>query len=474
MSKYLSLSIKEINELLKNKKIKPLDLVLESFELIENNKEYNAFITLNKEEAIKRAKELEDKEVDNILFGIPIAIKDNICTKDLRTTCASKILSNFVPVYDATVVKKIKDANMIIIGKTNMDEFAMGSSNETRYFGPVLNAVDKTKVSGGSSGGSAVSVKLGCVPFSLGSDTGGSIRQPSAFNGLVGLKPTYGRVSRYGLVAFASSLDQIGPISRNVYENALLLNAICGLDENDLTSSETNEDFTRLIGEDISGMKIAVPKFYVSDVINPEIKNRVLEIIEFIKSKGVIVDYVDIKYIEYSVPLYQIIALAEASSNLARYDGVRYGYVTNKKVDNIDELYKYTRSEGFGAEVKRRLMIGSYVLSGKNAKTYYYKALKIRKNISDSFNKILSNYDLIIGPTTTDFAYSFGCQTTDAIKSFSDDLLTIPVNMAGLPSMSMNIGDKKPIGLQIIGNKFDEAKIYKFASYIEKEGGKSC
>lgn len=474
MSKYLSLSIKEINELLKNKKIKPLDLVLESFELIENNKEYNAFITLNKEEAIKRAKELEDKEVDNILFGIPIAIKDNICTKDLRTTCASKILSNFVPVYDATVVKKIKDANMIIIGKTNMDEFAMGSSNETSYFGPVLNAVDKTKVSGGSSGGSAVSVKLGCVPFSLGSDTGGSIRQPSAFNGLVGLKPTYGRVSRYGLVAFASSLDQIGPISRNVYENALLLNAICGLDENDLTSSETNEDFTRLIGEGISGMKIAVPKFYVSDVINPEIKNRVLEIIEFIKSKGVIVDYVDIKYIEYSVPLYQIIALAEASSNLARYDGVRYGYVTNKKVDNIDELYKYTRSEGFGAEVKRRLMIGSYVLSGKNAKTYYYKALKIRKNISDSFNKILSNYDLIIGPTTTDFAYSFGCQTTDAIKSFSDDLLTIPVNMAGLPSMSMNIGDKKPIGLQIIGNKFDEAKIYKFASYIEKEGGKSC
>lgn len=474
MSKYLSLSIKEINELLKSKKIKPLDLVLESFELIESNKEYNAFITLNKEEAIKRAKELEDKEVDNILFGIPIAIKDNICTKDLRTTCASKILSNFVPVYDATVVKKIKDANMIIIGKTNMDEFAMGSSNETSYFGPVLNAVDKTKVSGGSSGGSVVSVKLGCVPFSLGSDTGGSIRQPSAFNGLVGLKPTYGRVSRYGLVAFASSLDQIGPISRNVYENALLLNAICGLDENDLTSSETNEDFTRLIGEDISGMKIAVPKFYVSDVINPEIKNRVLEIIEFIKSKGVIVDYVDIKYIEYSVPLYQIIALAEASSNLARYDGVRYGYVTDKKVDNIDELYKYTRSEGFGAEVKRRLMIGSYVLSGKNAKTYYYKALKIRKNISDSFNKILSNYDLIIGPTTTDFAYSFGCQTTDAIKSFSDDLLTIPVNMAGLPSMSMNIGDKKPIGLQIIGNKFDEAKIYKFASYIEKEGGKSC
>ena len=477
MTKYLDLSIKEINNKLKNKEIKPIDLVLECFERIENNKEYNAFITLNKEEAIKRANELENIEVDNILFGIPIAIKDNIVTKDLKTTCGSKMLSNFIPVYDATVIEKLKEKNMIIVGKLNMDEFAMGSSNETSYYGPVLNSHDKTRVSGGSSGGSAVSVALNMVPFSLGSDTGGSIRQPSAFNGVVGLKPTYGRVSRYGLVAFASSLDQIGPISRNVYENALLLNAIAGKDEKDLTSSDTNEDFTRFIGEDIKGMKIAVPKFYMSDVINSEIKNKVNEVIEFLKDNGASIDYVEIKHIEYSVPLYQVIALAEASSNLARFDGVRYGYLTNKEYSNVDDMYKFTREEGFGDEVKRRLMIGSYVLSGKNAKTYYYKALRIRKSISDSFENLFKTYDLIIGPTTTDYAYKLGEGQSNAIKSFTDDLLTIPVNMAGLPGMSIPIGinDNKTIGLQIIGNKFEEAKMYKLASFIESNfGGELC
>ena len=479
MSRYLDLSIKKINEKLKNKEITPLDLVNECFDRIEENKEYNAFITLNKEEAIRFAKSLEDKEVDNLLFGIPIAIKDNIVTKDLKTTCASKMLSNFIPIYDATVIKKIKEKSMIIVGKLNMDEFAMGSSNQTSFYGPVLNSKDKTRVAGGSSGGSATCVGMNMAPLALGSDTGGSIRQPSAFNGIVGLKPTYGRVSRYGLIAFASSLDQIGPITRNVYENALLLNVLCGKDEKDLTSVDTSEDFTRLIGEDISDMKVAVPKFYMSDVINPEIRNKIEEVISFIEKNNVKVDYVDIDYIEYSVPLYQIIALAEASSNLARFDGVRYGYVTDKKVESIDDMYKYTRKEGFGDEVKRRLMIGSYVLSGKNAKTYYYKALKIRKSISDSFDEILSKYDLIIGPTTTDFAYKIGEGETDAIKSFTDDLLTIPVNMAGLPGMSIPVGygnNKLPIGMQIIGNKFDEAKMYKFASYIEKnfEGGKLC
>ncbi len=477
MSKYLDLSIKEINKKLKDKEIKPIDLVLECFDRIEENKEYNAFITLNKEEAIKRANELENVEVDNLLFGIPIAIKDNIITKDLKTTCGSKILYNFIPCYDSTVVKKLKEKNMIIIGKTNMDEFAMGSSNETSYFGPVLNSFDKTRVSGGSSGGSAVSVGRHMVPYALGSDTGGSIRQPSAFNGIVGLKPTYGRVSRYGLVAFGSSLDQIGPMSRNVYENALILNAMTGIDENDLTSSDTNEDFTRLIGEDISGMKIAVPKFYMSDVINPEIRNKINDVIKFLEKKKVKIDYVDIDYIEYSVPLYQIIALAEASSNLARYDGVRYGYKTDKEYKNIDEMYSLTRAEGFGDEVKRRLMIGSYVLSGKNAKDYYYKALKIRKNICDSFKEIFKDYDLIIGPVTTDYAYELGKGLDDAVKSFTDDLLTIPVNMAGLPGMSLPLPNAdKPIGMHIIANRFDEAKIYKLASYIESnyEGGKVC
>ena len=472
MTRYLELSIKEINEKLKNKEIKPIDLVNECFERIKQNEKYNAFITLNEENAIKKAKELESKEVDNILFAIPIAIKDNIVTKGLRTTCASLMLDNFIPVYDATVIEKINAKNMIIIGKANMDEFAMGSSGETSYYGPVLNSYDDTCVSGGSSSGSALIVSKNITPFSLGSDTGGSIRQPSAFNGVVGLKPTYGRISRYGLVAFASSLDQIGPISRNVYENALLLNILCEKDENDLTSVDTTEDFTRLIGEDIKGMKIAIPNFYMSDKVNPEIKNRMLEIIDNLKNDGVTIDYVDIPFIEYSVPLYEIIALAEASSNLARFDGVRYGYSTKKEVSNIDEMYKKTRGEAFGNEVKRRMMIGSYVLSGKNAKTYYYKALKIRKAIINSFDEIFKKYDLIIGPTTTNFAYKLGESEDDAVKSFFDDLFTNPVNMAGLPAISIPIGFGKnnlPIGMQIIANHFDEATIYKLASYIERE-----
>lgn len=472
MTRYLELSIKEINEKLKNKEIKPMDLVNECFERIKQNEKYNAFITLNEENAIKKAKELESKEVDNILFAIPIAIKDNIVTKGLRTTCASLMLDKFIPVYDATVIEKINAKNMIIIGKANMDEFAMGSSGETSYYGPVLNSYDDTCVSGGSSSGSALIVSKNITPFSLGSDTGGSIRQPSAFNGVVGLKPTYGRISRYGLVAFASSLDQIGPISRNVYENALLLNILCEKDENDLTSVDTSEDFTRLIGEDIKGMKIAIPNFYMSDKVNPEIKNRMLEIIDNLKNDGVTIDYVDIPFIEYSVPLYEIIALAEASSNLARFDGVRYGYSTKKEVSNIDEMYKKTRGEAFGNEVKRRMMIGSYVLSGKNAKTYYYKALKIRKAIINSFDEIFKKYDLIIGPTTTNFAYKLGESEDDAVKSFFDDLFTNPVNMAGLPAISIPIGFGKnnlPIGMQIIANHFDEATIYKLASYIERE-----
>ena len=472
MTRYLELSIKEINEKLKNKEIKPIDLVNECFERIKQNEKYNAFITLNEENAIKKAKELESKEVDNILFAIPIAIKDNIVTKGLRTTCASLMLDNFIPVYDATVIEKINAKNMIIIGKANMDEFAMGSSGETSYYGPVLNSYDDTCVSGGSSSGSALIVSKNITPFSLGSDTGGSIRQPSAFNGVVGLKPTYGRISRYGLVAFASSLDQIGPMSRNVYENALLLNILCKRDDKDLTSVVTDEDFTRLIGEDVAGMKIAIPNFYMSDKVNPEIKNRMLEIIDNLKNDGVTIDYVDIPFIEYSVPLYEIIALAEASSNLARFDGVRYGYSTKKEVSNIDEMYKKTRGEAFGNEVKRRMMIGSYVLSGKNAKTYYYKALKIRKAIINSFDEIFKKYDLIIGPTTTNFAYKLGESEDDAVKSFFDDLFTNPVNMAGLPAISIPIGFGKnnlPIGMQIIANHFDEATIYKLASYIERE-----
>ncbi len=472
MTKYLDLSLNEINKLLKEKEIKPLDLVNEAYERLANNKDLNCLITLNKDEAVARAVELEHMDVDNILFGIPIVLKDNIVTNNLRTTCASKMLDNFIPIYNATVVDKLNEKKMIIIGKSNMDEFAMGSSNQTSYYGPVLNPWNKAKVPGGSSGGSASAVSSRIVPFALGSDTGGSIRQPSAFTGIVGLKPTYGRVSRYGLIAFASSLDQIGPMSRNVYENATLLNALVGYDEKDMTSADLKpEDFTRYIGEDVKGMKIAIPNFYMNDAVDKEIREQVLVVIDMLKSKGISFDYVDIDYIEYSIPLYQVIALAEASSNLARFDGVRYGYRTSGFKD-LDEMYKKTRAEGFGNEVKRRIMIGSYVLSGDNVKTYYDKALKIRRAIHDSFADVLSKYDLIIGPTTTTFAYNIGEGQDDAVKSFFDDLLTIPVNMAGLPGMSLPIGFGKngmPIGMQIIGSKFDEAVMYKLAAFIEKE-----
>ena len=468
--RYLDLDIKTINEKLKTKEIKPIDLVNEAFKRIEET-DLNCFITLNKEEAIKQALELEKKEVDNILFGLPIAIKDNIITKDLRTTAASHILDDFIPVYDATVISKIKEKNMIIIGKTNMDEFAMGSTGETSYFGNTLNPWNKSLVPGGSSSGSAACVAARITPLSLGTDTGGSIRQPSSFCGLVGLKPTYGRVSRYGIIAFASSLDQVGPITRNVYENALLLNVISGYDKNDLTSSkEKVKNYTSLIGQDISNLKIAVPNYYMSDTIDKTVRQAVLDVIDLLKEKGCQIDYVDIDYLEYAIPLYQVIALGEASSNLARYDGVRYGL----KVDNfknIDELYKNTRSEGFGNEVKRRIMIGSYILSGENANIYYYKALKLRKAMTDSFKKCLAKYDLIIGPTNTDVAYKLGTKQDDALKSFYDDLLTIPVNMSGLPALSLPVGFKNnlPIGMHIIGNYFEEDKIYQLASFVEKE-----
>lgn len=471
MHNYLDLSLIEINKLLKEKKITPKDLVEEAFERIENNKDLNCFITLNKEEALKQAEELEGKEVNSLTFGIPIALKDNILTRGLRTTAASKILENFDPIYDADVVERIKAANMIIIGKTNMDEFAMGSSNRTSFFGSVKNPWNKTRVPGGSSGGSAAAVSKRIIPFALGTDTGGSIRQPASFCGIVGLKPTYGRVSRYGLIAFGSSLDQIGPMTKNVYENAVLLNTICGKSEKDLTSVETNEDFTRLIGEKIDGMKIAIPNFYVSEAIDKEIKDKLNEVIEILKKHNCTIDYVDINYIDKAVPLYQIIAMGEASSNLARFDGIRYGYSYENPKD-IEDLYLKTRKIGFGDEVKRRIMIGSYLLSGKNAKLYYNKALEIRDDMRKSFLETFKNYDLVIGPNNTTIAYELDKGLDDAIKSFMDDVLTIPVNMAGLPGMSVPIGfnsENLPIGMQIIGAPFEEAKMYQLASFVEKE-----
>lgn len=469
--KYLNKDITEINKLLKEKKIKPLDLVEEAFTNIENNKDLNAYITLNKEEAIKKAKELEDKEVDNLLFGLPIAIKDNIITKDLRTTCASHILDNFIPIYDATVIKKINAKNMIIIGKTNMDEFAMGSSSRTSYYKAPKNPWNKEKISGGSSGGSASTIAACDVLFALGTDTGGSIRQPASYCGIVGMKPTYGRVSRYGLVAFASSLDQIGPMTKNVYENALLLNVIAGHDPKDLTSSKREvEDFTSLIGKELKNIKVAVPNYFMSDIVSHEIKDKVMEVIELLKKNKISVDFIDVKYLENAVTLYQIIAMGEASSNLARFDGIRYGYSKENPTD-ISDLYYGTRSV-FGDEVKRRIMVGSYLLSGENAKTYYNKALSIRDDMKKEFTKVFAKYDFIIGPTTTTTAYNLDDKMDDPLKSFMDDVLVIPVNMAGLPGLNIPIGlskDKMPIGMQIIANDFEEAKIYQLGSFIEKK-----
>lgn len=470
--KYLNKTIQEINALLKDGTIKPIDLVNEAFENIESHKELNAYITLNKEEAIKRAKELEEKEVDNILFGLPIAVKDNIITNGLRTTCASHILENFIPIYDATIVEKINEKNMIIIGKTNMDEFAMGSSSRTSYFGAPKNPWNTNKITGGSSGGSAATVAARDVLFAIGSDTGGSIRQPAAYTGIVGMKPTYGRISRYGLVAFASSFDQMGPMTKNVYENAILLNALVGRDEKDLTSAnKEDEDFTRMIGEDIKGMKVAVPNYFMGDIVSEEIKEKIKETIKVLEDNGATVDYIDIKYLENAMTLYQILAMGEASSNLARFDGIRYGFsIENPK--NIEDLYLETRGLGFGEEVKRRIMVGSYLLSGENAKIYYNKALSIRDDIRKEFKRVFEKYDLIIGPTTTTTAYDLTDPMDDPRKSFMDDVLVIPVNLAGLPGLNIPVGfdkDNMPIGMHIIGNAFEEAKIYKLASFIEKE-----
>ena len=470
MTNYLDLEIIEINKLLKEKKIKPVDLVKESLEKIKKNN-LNDFITIN-DNAINEALELENLEVDNILFGLPIAIKDNIVTKDLRTTCASKMLENFNPISDATVIEKIKEKHMIIIGKTNMDEFAMGSTGETSYFGNTLNPRNRDRVPGGSSSGSAAAIASREVALALGSDTGGSVRQPASFCGLVGMRPTYGLVSRSGLVAFASSLDQIGPMSKNVYENALLLNVISGLDEKDLNTVNISKDFTGLIGKDVKDLKIAVPKFFMGEAINDEVKGKIKEILNILKENGVKIDYIDIPNLEYAIPLYQVIALAEASTNLARFDGIKYGFLNDS--ENLEDMYETTRSIGFGAEVKRRIMVGSYVLAGENADKYYFKALKLRNNMVDNFKKVFEKYDLILGPTNTDVAYPFKRDLNNVLQSFYDDLLTIPVAMVGLPGLAMPIGvnhENMPIGLQIIGSYFEEDKIYSLASFIEKRIG---
>ncbi|UNB46959.1 Asp-tRNA(Asn)/Glu-tRNA(Gln) amidotransferase subunit GatA [Staphylococcus coagulans] len=470
-------SIENLQKMIKENQIKPSEIVKDIYQAIEEtDPTIQSFLALDKENAIKKAEELDELqakgEINGKLFGIPMGIKDNIITEGLETTCASKMLEGFVPIYESTVMKKLHHENGVLIGKVNLDEFAMGGSTETSYFKKTVNPFDHKAVPGGSSGGSAAAVAAGLVPFTLGTDTGGSIRQPAAYCGVVGLKPTYGRVSRYGLVAFASSLDQIGPITRNVKDNALVLEAIVGEDEMDSTSApDGSTDFTSEIGQDIKGMKIGLPKEYIGEGVDPEVKEAVLKAAETFKSLGAMVEEVSLPRTSYGIPSYYVIASAEASSNLARFDGIRYGY-HSKEAQTLEELYKLSRSEGFGQEVKRRILLGTYVLSSGYYDAYYKKAQKVRTLIKQDFESVFEDYDVILGPTTPTVAFDIGAEINDPLTMYANDLLTTPVNLAGLPGISIPCGlaeNGRPIGLQIIGKPFDEKTVYRVAHQYETQ-----
>ena len=417
--------------------------------------EYHALITVDAEGAMKRAKEVQQKidagELTGPLAGVPVVVKDNMCTKDLLTTCASKILSNFLPTYTAEAVLNLEKAGAILIGKANMDEFAMGSTTETSYYGVTKNPYDSEYVPGGSSGGGCTAVALGECAFALGSDTGGSIRQPSGFCGVVGLKPTYGTVSRYGLIAYGSSLDQIGPVTKDVTDCATILEAITSHDLKDSTSMKREDtDFTAALINDVRGMKIGIPRDYLADGIAPEVKTAVLAAADLYKAQGAGIEEFDLGLVEYAIPAYYTIASAEASSNLERFDGVKYGYRA-KEYEGLHPMYKRTRSEGFGPEVKRRIMLGSFVLSSGYYDAYYLKALRTKALIKQAFDKAFEKYDLILGPTAPTTAPKLGESLSDPIKMYLGDIYTISVNLAGLPGMSIPCGtDSKglPIGLQ--------------------------
>lgn len=437
--------ITELKQMIHKKEIKISDLVDESYKRIASvDDKVQAFLQLDEERARAYAKEL-DEAVDGrsehgLLFGMPIGVKDNIVTKGLRTTCSSKILENFDPIYDATVVERLQAAEAVTIGKLNMDEFAMGSSTENSAYKATKNPWNLDTVPGGSSGGSAVAVAAGEVPFSLGSDTGGSIRQPASFCGVVGLKPTYGRVSRYGLVAFASSLDQIGPITRTVEDNAFLLQAISGPDKMDSTSANVEvPDFLSSLTGDIKGLKIAVPKEYLGEGVGKEAKESVLAALKVLEDLGATWEEVSLPHSKYALATYYLLSSSEASANLARFDGIRYGYRSDN-ADNLIDLYKQTRSEGFGNEVKRRIMLGTFALSSGYYDAYYKKAQKVRTLIKKDFEDVFEKYDVIVGPTTPTPAFKIGEKTSDPLTMYANDILTIPVNLAGVPGISVPCG----------------------------------
>ncbi|CYU45878.1 Asp-tRNA(Asn)/Glu-tRNA(Gln) amidotransferase subunit GatA [Streptococcus suis] len=465
-------TIDELHDLLVKKEISATELTKATLEDIKSREgAVDAFLTITEDAALAQAAALDEKgiDADNVMAGIPLAVKDNISTKGILTTAASKMLYNYEPIFDATSVSQAYAKDMIVVGKTNMDEFAMGGSNENSAFKPTKNAWDQTKVPGGSSGGSAAAVAAGQVRLSLGSDTGGSIRQPAAFNGIVGMKPTYGTVSRFGLIAFGSSLDQIGPFSQTVKENAQLLNVISGHDVKDATST-INEiaDFTSKIGQDIKGMKIALPKEYMGEGIDPQVKETILKAAKHLESLGAIIEEVSLPHSKYGVAVYYIIASSEASSNLQRFDGIRYGFRA-EDATNLDEIYVKTRSQGFGEEVKRRIMLGTFSLSSGYYDAYFKKAGQVRTLIIQDFEKIFADYDLILGPTAPTVAFGLDTLNHDPVAMYLADLLTIPVNLAGLPGLSIPAGfvEGLPVGLQLIGPKYSEETIYQVAAAFE-------
>ena len=436
----------------------------------------NAFVTSIDEEAvIKRAEEvqadIDSGKLTGPLAGVPVAIKDNMCTKGIRTTCSSKILENFIPPYSATAVENLENAGAVIVGKTNMDEFAMGSTSETSYYGVTKNPWDLEKVPGGSSGGSAAAVSAEEVPYALGSDTGGSIRQPSSYCGVTGIKPTYGRVSRYGLIAYGSSLDQIGPIAKDVTDCATILEIISSHDEKDSTSvNRQDTDFTSALVDDVKGLRIGIPKDYLGEGLDPEVKDAILNAAKVLEEKGAIVEEFDLSLVSYAIPAYYIIASAEASSNLSRFDGVKFGYRT-PEYEELHQMYKRTRSEGFGAEVKRRIMLGSFVLSSGYYDAYYIKALKTKNLIKQAFDRAFENYDVILGPVAPTTAPKIGESLSDPIKMYLSDIYTVSCNLAGLPGISLPVGNDSngmPIGMQLLGNCFDEKSIIRAAYAFEK------
>ena len=473
----MSLTAVELGKKIKSGEVKVVDAVNDAFAHIEKqDKTINSFVTVtNKEEALKKAEEvqklIDEGKLTGPLAGVPVAIKDNMCTKGMLTTCSSKILGNFVPTYTATAVESLEKAGAVIIGKTNMDEFAMGSTTETSAFGATKNPWNTEHVPGGSSGGSCTAVASEECSYALGSDTGGSIRQPSSFCGVTGIKPTYGTVSRYGLIAYGSSLDQIGPVAKDVTDVATILETIASHDEKDSTSVKRDDyNFTEALVDDVKGLKIGIPKDYFGDGLDKEVKDSILNAVEVLKSKGAIVEEFDLSLVEYAIPAYYVIASAEASSNLERFDGVKYGYRT-QEYEGLHNMYKKTRSEGFGEEVKRRIMLGSFVLSSGYYDAYYLKALRTKALIKKAFDEAFAKYDVIIAPAAPTTAPKIGSSLADPIKMYLGDIYTISVNLAGLPGITVPCGKDSnglPIGMQIIGDCFKEKTIIRAAYAYEQ------